>query len=92
MTELRARGWRTLLAHPLVLGGLLALLAVNVTTVRPAFGVDSSFRVGLTEAVAYLGYDFHEIRMLSISTTSDCAIFTGFTVIPSRRNGRARGR
>jgi uncharacterized protein len=26
--------------------------------------------VGLTEAVAYLGYDFDEIRMLSISTTS----------------------
>src|SRR6185436_718743 len=53
MTELRARGWRTLLANPLILGGLLALLAVNVSTVRPAFGVDSSFRVGLTEAVTH---------------------------------------
>jgi hypothetical protein len=26
--------------------------------------------VGLTEAVAYLGYDIHEIRLLSVSTTS----------------------
>ena len=38
-------------ASPWFLGGLLALLGTNVSTARPAWGIDSSFRVGLTEAV-----------------------------------------
>lgn len=36
--------------HPLVLGAVLALLALNLSTLHPSFGIDSSFRVGLTEA------------------------------------------
>jgi hypothetical protein len=39
------------MASPWFLGGLLALLGTNVSTARPAWGIDSSFRVGLTEAV-----------------------------------------
>jgi hypothetical protein len=38
-------------AESIVFGGLLALLGMNLSTVRPAWGIDSSFRVGLTEAV-----------------------------------------
>ena len=36
---------------PLVGGVLLALVGMNLSTVRPTVGIDSSFRVGLTEAV-----------------------------------------
>lgn len=39
------------IASPWFLGALLALLGTNVSTARPAWGIDSSFRVGLTEAV-----------------------------------------
>lgn len=38
-------------AKPPIIGGLLALLGINLSTVPPAWGIDSSFRVGLTEAV-----------------------------------------
>lgn len=37
--------------HPVVLGAVLALVGMNLSTLHPAFGIDSSFRVGLTEAV-----------------------------------------
>lgn len=38
-------------ASPWFLGTILALVGTNVSTARPAWGIDSSFRVGLTEAV-----------------------------------------
>ena len=41
----------TLVANPFVLGAVLALIATNMSTARPVAGIDSSFRVGLTEAV-----------------------------------------
>lgn len=41
----------TLVTNPFVLGALLALLGMNLSTLQPVFGIDSSFRVGLTEAV-----------------------------------------
>ena len=50
-TAARARRLPALSVKPLVGGLLLALLGMNLSTVRPTPGIDSSFRVGLTEAV-----------------------------------------
>ena len=50
-TAARTRMWPALSLKPLVGGMLLALVGMNLSTVRPTRSIDSSFRVGLTEAV-----------------------------------------
>jgi hypothetical protein len=45
------RGVASVATNPVVLGAVLALLGVNLSTLQPVFGIDSSFRVGLTQAV-----------------------------------------
>ena len=39
------------LGRRLTVGAFLAFLALNLTTMRPSYGIDSSFRVGLTDAL-----------------------------------------